>query len=182
MGAIYQADVWCDGCADCIKERLATDMWANRVTAVTPDGVKVSEFADFDELTDHLDCMSERDYDSDDYPKYCSDDEECDSPQHCAAQDDCVDPIVLDDGFKVGHFFGNSLTTDGEDYVKNTVRDDIESGHTDSVACTVWAPYYDWIDWEDIGTCTGCNNLREGLDDDDYCEDCAACMAEEDFA
>lgn len=73
------------------------------------------------------------DCDSNQYPQYCDNNQESDTPEHCA---DC------------GVFFENDLTTDGADYVKETVREDIEFGHTDTIALTVWMPYYDWIDFD----------------------------------
>jgi hypothetical protein len=157
MAAIYQADVWCDDCADSIKDRICSELWSDRGNSETPDGTAVAEFASRDDLYDHLIFMDERQYDSDEFPKYCDDDEECDCPQHCA---DC------------GYFFGNSLTTDGADYVRETVREDVESGCVDSVACTVWMPYYDWIDYGDVGTCDDCGSLAV-LNDEELCSGCA---------
>ena len=65
--------------------------------------------------------------DTNDYPQYSSQDES-DCPEHCA---DCHE------------FLENALTSDGYDYAERTVHRDIAAGFTDSVACTVWAAYYD---------------------------------------
>jgi len=86
-------------------------------------------------------------YDSDDYPKWCDDDEESDHPDHCANGEDCVNAQECGVG-KVGYFFGNSLTEAGVGYVRTMVRDDVALGYTDSVACAIWRPYYNWIDYE----------------------------------
>jgi hypothetical protein len=105
MAAIYAADVWCDDCADRIRDDIANDMWdwnVERARNECPDGTPVSDFNSPRELNDYLRGMNESDYDSGEYPKWCSDDEESDCPQHCA---DC------------GYFFGNSLTSEGADYV-----------------------------------------------------------------
>lgn len=59
MGYIYQADVYCNGCRDAIRESLA---------ASAPE-----------------DPMDQYSYDSDDYPKDADvAHEESDTPQHCA--------------------------------------------------------------------------------------------------
>ena len=167
MAAIYQAGVWCDDCADSIRDRICDELWERKCGPCCPDYTNVDEFDCRDDLDDHLRGMDERSYDSGEYPKDCDDDEECDCPQHCAAGPSCIN---AEDS--VGYFFGNSLTTDGADYVKDAVREDVESGHTDSVACTVWMPYYDWIDYGNIGTCDSCDDLAV-CDDDGLCSSCA---------
>ena len=67
--------------------------------------------------------------DTNEYPQYANSDES-DSPDHCGHCGHC------------GEFLGNDLTTDGYDYAKEIIDDDVRAGRTDSVACTVWAPYY----------------------------------------
>ena len=136
MAAIYQADVWCDDCANCIKDRIVTELWDNRENAECPDGIPVTDFDSIADLRDYLDSVT---FDSDDYPQYCSDDEECDSPQHCAAHEECFNAIDLGD-YKVGYFFGNSLTTDGEDYVRQAV---IDGG----LVSDLWADHYSYLDF-----------------------------------
>jgi hypothetical protein len=93
MAAIYQADVWCDDCADAIRKRLQAEGNAPERT------------------------YDERSYDSDEYPKIASDDEESDCPQHCAAGADCFNAVELPSGFKAGYLFG-SLTSDGVEYLR----------------------------------------------------------------
>ena len=136
MAAIYQADIWCDDCADSIRDHI----WLEHEYGPTFNNRK-----DWEKAICYDD---ERMYDSDDYPKYCDDDEESDTPDHCAAGEDCINAEVLADDSKIGYFFGNSLTSVGEDYVKEAVREDIEAGIDDGVSCTVWQPYYDWSDYD----------------------------------
>jgi hypothetical protein len=95
MAAIYQADVWCDDCANAIRKRLRSEGNAPECT------------------------YDERSYDSDEYPKIASDDEESDTPQHCAAHESCLNAIELSSGRKIGMLFG-SLTFDGVTYVRET--------------------------------------------------------------
>jgi hypothetical protein len=171
MAAIYNADIWCDDCADDIRDRLCDVYWAREIWDVCPDGTPISEFSSRKQLDAYLRGMDERHYDSDEYPKFCSDDEESDGPQHCAALGDCVNPTALSDGSKIGFFFGNSLTSYGVEYVKESVYEDLEHGCEDSVAIEIWMDYYDWIDWGNIGHCDVCGELAI-LDDDELCGDC----------
>lgn len=102
MAAIYQADVWCDDCADKIRKQLQLKGQAPE----NPD--------------------DERSYDSDEYPKYASDDSEADSPQHCASGEWCFNAVELPSGDKVGLLFG-SLTSDGVDHIRElALRDSNE--------------------------------------------------------
>ena len=144
MAAIYCADIFCDDCADDIRNSIADELWANREANNCPDGTPTNEFESRDELADYLEGMDERDYDSGEYPKYCSDDEESDCPQHCGSHDDCLNYGELPDGFRYGYCFGNSLTSDGEDYVKEAVRE----GDDDGVARLVWAEEYSYLDFD----------------------------------
>ncbi len=98
MAAIYQADVWCTDCADLIR----SDIRCKAKGAELP-------FNPGDERT----------YDSDEYPKYASDDEESDSPQHCASGESCLNAVELPSGRKVGLLFG-SLTSDGVAYLRQS--------------------------------------------------------------
>lgn len=110
MAAIYTADVWCDDCVDLIRERLQSEGRAPE----DPD--------------------DERSYDSDEYPKYMSDDEESDAPQHCASREECVNAVELPSGRKVGMLFGE-LTSDGVRYVREAALDGGEIPH-------MWAQHY----------------------------------------
>ncbi|MHC4704484.1 MAG: hypothetical protein ACYTFQ_28375 [Planctomycetota bacterium] len=175
MAVIYAADVFCDDCGEEIRDMICSDLWANREYSVCPDGTDVAEFSDRADLYDHLIFMDERHYDSDAFPKHCSDDEEADCPQHCGGHDGCENAYVCADGTKIGYFFGNELTTDGADYVREAVIDDIESGCTDSVALEVWYPYYSWIDWSGIGGCDECGAVAV-LIGRGYSEVCQGCV------
>jgi hypothetical protein len=139
MAGIYCADIYCDACTEDIKSDIRAD---DRVKQLIAGG------ADLDDETT---------FDSDEYPKYCSDSSESDSPQHCG---DC------------GVFLENDLTSDGEDYVKQAVRDDLMSGRTDSVAVTEWMEYYTWIDFE-YKECGICGNWCDSVNDFDECDECS---------
>jgi len=113
---IYQADVWCEDCAEAIKSRLASE-------GNVPE-----------------DPSDETTFDSDEYPKGPYDDGggEADSPQHCGAGSECLNAVEFADGHKVGCFLENPLTSDGVDYLVEQYREDHES---DVVA--LWVDYYD---------------------------------------
>lgn len=173
MAGIYCADIYCDDCIDDIKNRIASEVYNGNddsgmlefIYKTSCDGImEVSDFRD------QLDEASEQDYDSDQYPKYCGDDEESDVPQHCGSHADCLNPTVLSDGSKVGHFFGNALTSEGAEYVKEAVDDALVAGRN-GPAVELWMPHYDYIDY--IEPCVTCGNYAE-IDDCEQCEDCAA--------
>jgi|GEM_PF-5424252 len=130
MAAIYQADVWCDGCAEEIK---------NRLFAEDP---KKSTYDNRREWESDKGYDDERLYDSDDYPKYCIDYEESDTPEHCAAGSGCVNAEDVAGFGKVGYFFGNDLTEEGEEYVKEAVRDG-------GPVAELWKEFYDYLDYLD---------------------------------
>lgn len=145
MAGIYCADVYCDDCINDIKDKICEELWDNRNSAECPDGTPCSEFENGQELADYLDSMNEGHYDSGEYPKHCDDDEESDTPEHCGSHEDCLNYGELSDGSKYGYFFGNTLTTDGGNYVIEAVRDGEEGG----VAREVWAVEYDYLDFEE---------------------------------
>jgi len=68
--------------------------------------------------------------DSNTYPQgpYGEGGGEADSPQHC----DCCN-----------EFLENPLTNDGYDAVREAITEDARAGRTDSIACTIWADFYD---------------------------------------
>lgn len=101
MPAIYCADIYCDSCANAIRERILAEC-------------SDEEKEKFDDETK---------YDSDEFPKYMSDDEESDSPQHCACGDECLECVYLPSGDKIGALLSRSLTTDGVSYVTEAVAD-----------------------------------------------------------
>jgi hypothetical protein len=161
MAAIYQADIWCDDCAELIRNRICDELWSRRDchgrhdTPFCPNDTLVAEFESRDDLADYLEGMDERFYDSGEYPKHCGDNEESDCPQHCAGGEDCVNAEVGSDGTKYGCFFGNDLTSDGINYVREAVREDLRAGFNDSPAVEFWAPFYDYIDFEDDDSAPG---------------------------
>jgi hypothetical protein len=135
MASIYQRTLYCDDCADDIRERI----WLESEWGTTYTDQKSWEEA--------IGYADETMYDSDDYPHRCDDDEESDHPDHCASGAECINAQELEDGSRCGYFFGNSLTDVGVEYVKAAVREDIEAGIDDGVSCTIWRPFYDWIDY-----------------------------------
>lgn len=128
MARIYQADIWCDDCGRAIEERL-------RAEGKAPE--------------DYLD---EGSYDSDDYPKWASDDGESDCPQHCAAGPECLSPTIIA-GEPYGSFMQNQLTSEGVAYVKEAFR---EGGQV----ARFWALFYNL-------TCGLCYRLEEDCRCDD---------------
>jgi hypothetical protein len=134
----------------------AADVWCDDCADKIKAAMRADGSADA-MIANGADLDDDRTYDSDEYPKGPFGDEESDCPEHCA---DCRE------------FLENSLTTDGADYVRDTVREDIATGDLDSIAITEWMPYYDWIDYGDVGTCDGCDGLAI-LDGDALCEECA---------
>jgi hypothetical protein len=141
---IYQAAVWCDDCA----EEIMDSAWKE-----SADGAKYGTRIEW-EMANGLD--DERNYDSDEYPKSCYGSDESDCPEHC-------------DGCHV--FLENDLTTDGADYVRATVNEDLRDGNIESVAVVEWMPFYDYIEYENWGECTQCGEWAL-LDECDECDDC----------
>ena len=66
--------------------------------------------------------------DSNDYPQWDSSSGESDCPEHC---------------YECHEFLENPLTSDGHEYLRAAIANDIATGRSDSVAVTIWAPYYD---------------------------------------
>ena len=109
---IYQADTYCDSCG----RRIAAELIAE---GLAPD-----------------DPTDERSYDSDDFPKWAPDDEECDSPDHCASGVDCLEPLdLLDYGLAlsatlygaesthIGALLSANLTPDGVEYLRDMLAE-----------------------------------------------------------
>lgn len=115
MGYIFQADVYCDECGEAIRRNLA-------------------EVAPEDSLDHHS-------YDSDDYPKDASvEQEESDCPEHCA---DCHE------------FLHNPLTSEGYKYVQSALNE-IPAGTSIAKLTAAghphlaeWASYYGFGYWTD---------------------------------
>lgn len=99
MAAIYQADIWCDSCADAIRTDLDK-------AGHTPEGPS-----------------DEYSYDSDEYPKGVGDPGESDSPSHCGAGGECLEAEELPSGYKIGALLSDELTEDGEDYVREAIAE-----------------------------------------------------------
>ena len=162
MAAIYQADVWCDECADRIKYDIVAALLGSDgsfdpnglLGLIDPDDMAEarsgnSRHEEILEIVGYLDEIDQHDYDSDEYPKGCSDDEECDGPQHCAAGAECIDYSETSDGERYGKFFENGLTSYGDDYVTELVNADLAAGRYDSPAVELWMPYYDYLTFND---------------------------------
>lgn len=103
MPAIYNADTWCDTCAEEIRKRIRAEREA---AGLEP-----------------IDEGDESSYDSDDFPKYMSDNDESDSPCHCASGDDCHEADILPSGAKIGALLSTSLTSYGVEYVRDSIRE-----------------------------------------------------------
>ena len=116
MAYIYNADIYCDDCGKSIRQRIDAE---GHAPAYPDDGYS---------------------YDSDEYPKYVDGSSEADYPQHCGSMGDCINAYEFEDGFKIGAWLKNDLTSEGEDYVKDAVR---EGGDV----AELWAEYYDYIDF-----------------------------------
>ncbi len=145
MAAIYQADIWCTDCADKIRE----DICKAGTAPTDPD--------------------DEHSYDSGEWPKNAGDNDESDCPQHCAAGAECLNYSETSDGEKYGYFFENTLTDDGDEYVKETVNENLRDGRMDSPAVELWKPCYNYIEYHE--KCSQCGAYGD-LDEDDKCDDC----------
>jgi hypothetical protein len=112
---IYCADIYCEDCGERIRQELIA-------SGKAPDDID-------DECS----------YDSDEFPKgpYSDGGGESDCPQHCACQAECINAIELSDGWKVGAWLKNPLTTDGARYVAEYLRAD-----PDNEVNQLWAEWY----------------------------------------
>jgi hypothetical protein len=112
---IYAADLYCEKCARIIKRTLA-------VKGLAPQNTR-----------------DESSYDSGDYPKgpYSDGGGESDSPQHCASREDCVQALELEDGWKVGCWLENPLTSHGVQYVREEI-----ANKPDNPVVQYWATVY----------------------------------------
>lgn len=116
MPYIYCADIWCDDCGRKICKRLKRE--GNAPADPTDEGS----------------------YDSDEYPKRASDDEEADTPQHCASGEHCINAVTLSSGGKVGLLFGE-LTAVGVEYVKEAIAE-AEAGMGSKEVTDLWQQHY----------------------------------------
>jgi hypothetical protein len=121
---IYNADQYCEDCGQAIKDRLKAEGHA----PANPD----------DEHT----------YDSGEYPKGPYVPNESDGVDHCGSGDDCVNAIELSDGRKIGAWLENELTADGVSYVRQAIREALNSGQPNEVV-DLWAEWYEDYDLGD---------------------------------
>ena len=163
MAGIYNADIYCDDCIDEIKRRIARELVGGNdrsgMLEFLLDEAYVGVEEDVTEVVNILDSLSEIDYDSDDYPKWCSSDAESDGPEHCGSGPDCINAEELSGGSKCGYFFENSLTSDGANYVLEAVNEDLLSGCAGGVAIELWKPCYDYLDYHE--QCEECGSYGE---------------------
>ncbi len=147
MAYIYCAEIFCDDCGEEICERLNAEGHA----PPDPD--------------DHYS------FDSDEYPKQVDGTAEADSVQHCGGGDDCFNAIEFDDGWRIGVWLENTLTTDGEAYLIEAVRDGRE---TNNEVTALWEEWYDYLDFTIREVCEGCREDVDvdDLDEDNHCLDC----------
>jgi hypothetical protein len=102
MAYIYNADIYCTECGEEIRYQISKEGNAPE----DPD--------------------DEYSYDSDEFPKWCGDNEESDCPKHCASGKNCINAITLPSGVKIGSIVGE-LTRCGVDYVKEAIENDPDS-------------------------------------------------------
>ena len=141
MAGIYNSDIHCNDCMEYIKRRIASGILAGADDTGLWELIEYSADDSIDDIVGQLDQLEEDCYDSNEYPKWCPDDAESDSPQHCGSGADCINAEYLG-VWRVGYCFGNSLTSDGEEYVKRAVR---EGGEV----AELWAVQYDYLDFEE---------------------------------
>lgn len=123
MPAIYQGEVWCDGCANNIRRDIMM---------TTPEKVPDNP-------------EDETSYDSEDWPKEYDPDEASDGPQNCA-DGECggLAWIVGKEAGVVasttyGKFLENALTEEGYAYLQRMLN---EHGEVLSEFAQEWADYY----------------------------------------
>ncbi len=92
--------------------------------------------------------LDESSYDSDEWPKgpYGEGGGESDTPAHC---DHCQ------------AFLDNSLTGDGETYVRDAFREYVETGRGSLDVLSEWKAGYDWV-WSDFESITYADMLDDG--------------------
>lgn len=142
-GAIYQADMWCEDCAEEIKQRI-------RAEGNAPE----------DEDDQHS-------YDSDEFPKDCDVSCESDTVEHCAAGEDCINAHEFANSLKCGVWLENDLTTDGIQYVKDAVRE----GGCVAALWEVYYDWIDFPVIMVCNDCGGDFESDE-LDEYNYCKEC----------
>lgn len=167
MAGIYHADIFCDKCIKAIKWDIALDLWRARINVILPDGTNLMDHDDIINqyrLDNYLQDMDECDYDSNEYPKYCPDSEEFDVPQYCS---------------NCHKFLENDLTSDGYDYVKETIESELVSGCINDPSEHEWSCYDVDIEVKD---CVKCGDWFYPYDmtEDSLCSWCADDWNEQD--
>jgi len=119
---IYKGGIYCWNCAEEIMKDLDKKAWEGKIP--------VARIPKNPSDTHNVD--------SENYPAgpYNESDEEGDSPQHCA---------------ECGIFFENQLTSEGEEYVIEAVREDREKrekGKKSNPVVREWEKYYDYLDFD----------------------------------
>ena len=119
---VYQADLWCEDCGRAIRRRI-------RAAGQAP-----------------ADSSDETSYDSDEYPKgpYSDGGGEADSPQHCGAHGECLNAFIQagENNIGVGQFLENALTTEGINYVRESIREHEQTGRGDPRVISLWKEHY----------------------------------------
>ena len=141
MAGIYNADIYCDSCIKEIKREIAYYIIIGKKTAMNQF---ITTEATIDDIVTTLDQVSESDYDSDEYPKWADDEAESDSPTHCGNREACLEAEQLENNVTIGKLIGTSLTTDGEEYVKNEVK-----SNSDNEVVKFWKQEFSYIDYEE---------------------------------
>ncbi len=143
MAYIYNADIFCDDCGEFIR------------CTIEAEGNAPADMGD------------EASYDSDEYPKHCDGSSESDCPEHCGGGDTCFNAIEFADGHKIGVWLENDLTSYGEDYTIEAVR---EGGDVSDL----WRDYYSYLNFNAGELCNGCEESFDevDLDEDGFCSDC----------
>ena len=111
---VYNKDVYCEACGECIRDLIA------------------------DEGKAPPDSADETSYDSDEFPKgpYPDGGGESDCPQHCGCGPSCLNKLWLGAGHYVGCHLENPLTSEGEEYVREAI---LRGGKV----ANLWSDYYD---------------------------------------
>lgn len=93
---IFQADLWCDDCAEKIKDEFRPE-----------------DRPDDDDLPD-----------SDSWPCEVTGSLESDSPDHCAAGAECINAEELESGDRIGALLTDELTDEGVAYVREKLTNE----------------------------------------------------------
>lgn len=119
---LYNADMFCDKCAEAFKREIATETLSNSGYGCLEvyDHYLEDEFTDIDDFIEAADeLVAEGLIDSNAWPLYGAE-TATDSPAHCGADDVCLDAIVLADR-SVGALLSEQLTAYGEEYVREAI-------------------------------------------------------------